>query len=101
MPSNLRMYIDFTADLQRVINCLINNNEKSAAIFFIHALEIYNKKILPVIDVKYFPEDLHLQWKKLSCQDMPKTKKELLRFADKVLTIYTILFNRTTYYAFN
>ncbi len=101
MPKNLRCYLDFTCDLERVINCLMNGNVKSAVIFFDHAALIYKEQIIPILDTKYFPKELQKLWKNILKSKIAINKKEQKLIADKILTLSTILFKRTYYYAFN
>jgi len=101
MQKNLRFYLDFTADLNRVINCLVHNNDESANVFFVHAIKIYKEKLNPEIDRNFFPRELQNHWNRITAQKLPKNKKDRLLVADKILTISTILFNRTYHHAFN
>lgn len=95
---NRRPFLDLTTDLQRVVFCVINNNRTSAFSFFSHAQKIYTEKIK---DSAYkeaiFDRDLDIIWKKVCDTGLPEDKKSLYRCADKLLTVSSIIFNRTQF----
>lgn len=101
MQKNLRYYLDFTADLHRVVDCIINENSDTAVIFLKHADKIYKNNLIQKSGSLYFPPRLRIIWNKLASTSLPKEKKARLFFADKILTLASILFIRTRHYAFN
>lgn len=101
MLKNQRYYLDFTADIERAIHCIIHNNVVTAKLFLKHAHKIDKEFRLSILNSKLFPQKLQIAWKEINTRSIPKNKKESFRFADKLLTISTILSNRTIHYAFH
>lgn len=97
MQMNRNYYLDFTADLQRLITALIRNNDKTAEVFFSHANEIYKTNLKPSINSDIFPEPLQTLWEKLSMSTISEKDFEKKQFADQILTISAIIFRKSLY----
>ena len=99
MPPSHRHYIDFTTDLQRIIHCLINKNVETARIFLIHANSIYIQQLKKNKKEGIFSPELEEIWLNLWNSNIPENHNEQLKFADKIQTLSSIIFNRALKYA--
>lgn len=97
MQMNRNYYLDFTADLQRLINALIRNNNKTAQVFFLHAHKIYKTNLKPSINPDIFPLQLQRLWEQLSTRTISEKDFEKKQFADQILTISAIIFRKSLY----
>jgi hypothetical protein len=93
MPQNRRYYLDFTADLHRVIGCIINHNAKGAQTFFNHAETIMDTRLMLESSTILSPE-CQLIWRELQKAHARGALAEQ-KVSDKLLTFTTIIFSRT------
>lgn len=95
-PTLHQHFIDLSTDLQRAVFCLIHHNKETAIIFLTHAQKIYDDKLNPCeYKTSIFDSDLDIIWNKVCTDGVPENEEEVLRYADKLLTVACIVFNRT------
>lgn len=101
MPINQRYYFDLVSDLRRVAFCISCKNIDGAEAFYIHARKIYFEHISTNKLRNIVFKDLDEWSNQFKQNSLPSDDYMRMRYADKILTISSIIFYRIYPYAFS
>ena len=100
MPTNHRHYFDLVSDLRRIVYCIVCDNMEGAQTFQLHAHKIYKTSIKSHELKEIILKDLDTIWNLVMDNPVPKDSTERKKYADRTLTLSSILFHRTYSLAF-
>ncbi|MEO6509227.1 MAG: hypothetical protein ABIO02_04690 [Patescibacteria group bacterium] len=96
MSYNNTYYLHFVTDLKRVVFCVNNKDAVGAKSFFDHAHKIYEEKLLQIMDGESKELRIDELWLNLYKPDFPTSENEQKRLSEKLLTLSSMIFLRST-----
>lgn len=96
MSYNNTFYLHFVTDLRRVVTCISNKNAEGAQSFFDHAHKIYEEKLKQIMDGESKELRIDELWLSLYTKSFPSSEKEQRMLSEKLLTLSSMIFLRST-----